>query len=494
MTVSLSAEKRLSFWYIAGIVFLALTALSAVIVSLPPHDFWWQLRTGEIIAHERRLPSVDRFSYTARGEPWLIHEWLSCLIFFSIQHRFGFDALIVLQFLLMAVVIGALSLSGRARGADFLLSMAGAALTMWAIRPWLALRPQLFTYVLLAIFLFIGEAARRNAKPYHLLWLIPLTPLWANLHAGVLLAPILLMLEALSAGIETGWRTYFGKEEGPTWTWFLWLMGSGIMVALLTLANPYGFGLWRYPGQVTGHPIVTGFITEWFSPDFHAWGLYPLDGLIGLLLIVQIVRGPQPPLRDLLVLGLLLTMGMLYRRNLPLFAIAACPVLVGRTDEILRSFPWGFRRYRGWVGSVACALSVWPLWGAILHFPAKRVFAAQTGEYDFPEGAVRYLAQSPPSGPLFNEYRWGGYLIWRLRSVPVFIDGRAEIYYRKEIFDHYVNIVRLQPGWREMLEKYHIQTILMETNAPVVQALLQDPQWRVAYGDRQATALEKRER
>ncbi len=38
------------------------------------------------------------------------------------------------------------------------------------------------------------------------------------------------------------------------------------------------------------------------------------------------------------------------------------------------------------------------------------------------------LVQKPPQ-PIYNEYIWGGYLIWRLYpDYRVYIDGRADVY------------------------------------------------------------------
>ncbi len=47
----------------------------------------------------------------------------------------------------------------------------------------------------------------------------------------------------------------------------------------------------------------------------------------------------------------------------------------------------------------------------------------------FPAAAVDFmLAQRPPQ-PIYNEYVWGGYLIWRIcPDYRVYIDGRADVY------------------------------------------------------------------
>ena len=39
-------------------------------------DFWWHLKTGELIATTGVIPTTDPFSYTVPGRPWVAHEWL----------------------------------------------------------------------------------------------------------------------------------------------------------------------------------------------------------------------------------------------------------------------------------------------------------------------------------------------------------------------------------------------------------------------------------
>lgn len=39
-------------------------------------DFWWHLKTGELIAKTGTVPIADSFSYTVYGQAWTAHEWL----------------------------------------------------------------------------------------------------------------------------------------------------------------------------------------------------------------------------------------------------------------------------------------------------------------------------------------------------------------------------------------------------------------------------------
>ena len=53
----------------------ALTVLVGIFViantnPIRPHDFWFHLEAGRVIASTGEIPQVDTYSYTARGEPY----------------------------------------------------------------------------------------------------------------------------------------------------------------------------------------------------------------------------------------------------------------------------------------------------------------------------------------------------------------------------------------------------------------------------------------
>src|SRR5262249_32388220 len=47
---------------------------------------------------------------------------------------------------------------------------------------------------------------------------------------------------------------------------------------------------------------------------------------------------------------------------------------------------------------------------------------------DYPVDAVRFVKSSDCSGPVYNTFDWGGYLIWTLRELPVSMDGRTNLH------------------------------------------------------------------
>src|SRR5262245_54389242 len=51
-------------------------------------DTFWHIRIGQWILDHAQFPTVDFFSYTAAGKPWISTEWLSD-VFFATAFKLG---------------------------------------------------------------------------------------------------------------------------------------------------------------------------------------------------------------------------------------------------------------------------------------------------------------------------------------------------------------------------------------------------------------------
>ena len=117
--------------------------------------------------------------------------------------------------------------------------------------------------------------------------------------------------------------------------------------------------------------------------------------------------------------------------------------------------------------------------------PAQR--AALTSRY--PVGLMSQLsAAMTPSRRLLNEYGWGGFLIER-NVLPVFIDGRSEVYGDAQL-ERYASIIHLQPGWQQTLDSLGVDVVLMPRSSPLSLAL-QKNGWKTVGHDSVGVILEK---
>jgi hypothetical protein len=98
-----------------------------------------------------------------------------------------------------------------------------------------------------------------------------------------------------------------------------------------------------------------------------------------------------------------------------------------------------------------------------------------------PVDGAAYLRDHTLPGNLFNQFEWGGYLIYaNYPEQRVFIDGRPDMY-GPRIFNDYVTVAELLPGWRDILNRYDVGVILVDRDGPLAAELSRDPQWNQLF-------------
>src|SRR6266403_1341910 len=66
-------------------------------------DVWWHIKVGQDILRTHHFPTVDPYSFTAAGTPWIAYEWLGEIVL-SLMYRLGG----VVALLVMLIVLGSI--------------------------------------------------------------------------------------------------------------------------------------------------------------------------------------------------------------------------------------------------------------------------------------------------------------------------------------------------------------------------------------------------
>jgi hypothetical protein len=117
----------------------------------------------------------------------------------------------------------------------------------------------------------------------------------------------------------------------------------------------------------------------------------------------------------------------------------------------------------------------------------------------FPQAAVEFLRANsfPVNAPsqnakLFVYYDWGGYAIYNLYPrYRVFVDGRADLYGDDLMRDSIRTLIDLRPGWRDILNRWQIETILVPPSCALAQALLLNRQWHTTFSESHAVIFSR---
>lgn len=463
-------------------------------------DLWWHLKAGEETWVNARPLVVDPFSFTRFGEAWINHSWLSQVILYLLFKGGGFLALGGLMASLATISMGFVyyQMSGPALLKVFLLILGSTvAAVVWTARPQLI---SLVLFSVVATLLYLYKWKQRD----HLKWLPVIFFLWANLHGGYPLG--FLLIGAMIVGELINHLMVESSRNILGWRQIGRLMLWSVISAFALLINANGLNIWKIPFQTVEVSALQQFISEWASPDFHEFFQQPFLWLLFATLAAVGLSRRRIDGTDLVTVILFAYMGLVARRNFGPFAIAALPVLSRNLWAAIQS--WGKNaeeesstgiddppgqprqrpRWQRRINLVIVGILALAAYGKLyaVTYPSVVESAVISTE---PQTAVDWMIENKLKGNVFNEYNWGGYLIWRTQDLPVFVDGRTDLFGDK-ILSEWLTAIQAGEGWSDILNKWQVEYVFIDPERPLAKALPEQG-WKLLYSDAQAVVYAK---
>ncbi len=463
-------------------VFPVILALGLFVLAARPvvdPDLWWHLKTGELILHNHAVFHADPYSFTRAGMPWVNHEWLSDVLMFGLYRAAGWTGLIV-TFAALTTATFLLAFQ-RCVGRSYI----AGALILWgaiASRPLWDVRPQMLSFFLASVLLVLLDKSSR--RPALLWWAVPIMLLWVNLHAGYALGLALLVLFLIGDALDRVFGSLWARSSGRRLSTLAFVLAASLAVVPI---NPAGTALYSYPFATLRSASMQHYIAEWSSPNFHQALYLPLALLMLAILAALAISSRRLSPGKLLLLGTTNFAALVSIRHIPVYVLIAAPIL----SELLAA-PLQPTKTR-LIGSRALAANgaIVLAFAAFVVLQVRSIILSQpaTVAEHFPERAVTLLAEQQIAGAIFNHYDWGGYFIWRLYpQYSVFIDGRADVY-GDSLMRDFASTYSLTDDWRTPLNQWHIRTVVLPPDAPLITALQMSPDWKKIYGDSQTVIL-----
>jgi len=178
-------------------------------------------------------------------------------------------------------------------------------------------------------------------------------------------------------------------------------------------------------------------------------------------------------------------------RHIPIFVLVAIPVIAAALPVARASAAASQRRpISSWFRpsfniAVVILIAVFVL---VKWVNLARSQDAREAE-QYPQRAVALLQASAQPQRIFVYYDWGGYAIWKLYpEYRVFVDGRADLY-GDDLLRQFKTAMQLRTGWRDVLDHWKVEAVLVPPSCALAQALLLDPNWHATFIDSKAVIL-----
>ncbi|HVM79011.1 MAG TPA: hypothetical protein VMU06_08315 [Stellaceae bacterium] len=455
----------------AVIIYALLLAVGDRLLNDP--DTYWHVATGRWIWAHGAVPATDPFSATMAGQKWVAHEWLAELLLAGAYGLLGAAGAVALAALAAAASV-ALLIRALASAVRAPIALAVGALAFFLMASHLTARPHVLALPILVLWATALVRARAEERRPSLT-LLPLMALWANLHGGFvvglgLAAALAFEAVLLAPDAEARGRAFRG--------WGLFLSGA----ALASLVTPQGIEGWLFPIELMRQTFALSFVNEWRAPDFST--LQPLElWLLALLAFGFWIGLRLPPFRLLLLLGLIhLALG--HTRNAELLALVA-PLLLAEAVARATERPEPSGAPPGPRALAAFALAL-----ALLTVGAAYRGYAQENPRIAPAAALAAAERAGLSGPVFNDYDFGGYLIFR--GVAPAVDGRIDLYGDAFMRDYSAALDAEGDALPRFLDRFKLGWTLLKPDLPAVAALDRMPGWQRVYADSAAVVHRRR--
>lgn len=453
---------------------------------IEPHDFWWHVRTGQIIGQTGSIPTTDAFSFVTNGARFVNEPWLAQLILYEVFSNLGLAAVILLHALTISLGYALVWRVARVsedgvplRTSNVMLaSVIAAAVGAGHF----GVRPQSFSLLLFGALVW-AMAAQSRGRGKALYWSAPIFALWTNLHGGFAFG-----LLALAIHCAARLRALYTLRDRRA---MMHTAAGGLVGVVACGCNPAGFsGVYEHVAMFF-RAGGTGVLA---NAEFVPISIKTAHGLVFFVacarLLVACVRGKHmPPFAQALPLGVFGVLAIASVRFEPYFGFLLLLPLANamEAESNARKEPIAPKRSVTHaaivVASIVLAIATLPFWRSKLPLPASRggLLSAET-----PILATLALCDGSHER-VFADQGFASYLIYACPSDQVFLDTRVQLYDARA-WEEYDAVVGGRFDAPAILDAYKVDHVMMRLDQrDGERALRASGAWTMTYSDDLAT-------
>ncbi len=458
--------------------------------DLPRH-----IKNGELILNGQfEVLHKNLYSYTEPDHSFVNHHWLSGVIFYLLFKFTGWGGLVIFKVLVFLIAFIFLFFTSLKKSSFWLVALFSLP-TILILTERTTVRPEMFSYLFIAIYLYLLISFEENPKNNKIFWLIPLQILWVNLH---IFFPIGFMLVGgfLAEKIILNLREF--KTNPVIKKLFIILL----IVTAVSCINPNGINGFMIPVKAFGdygasiseNQSLNNFLKT--VPPFEDISASVFKPVIFILAISFFFgfRLRRKPIFYLLASIATSVAGFLMIRTTPFLGLIFLPAISTNFSSFFRIVKdWMFRKVPHKTLILKQSLIFIFVIILIVINAASingKLSLSKKGIGITPRSmeAAHFFVQNHLKGPILNDFGSGSYLIQALfPKEQVFVDNRTEAYSSSFFRSIYFPVTETKDGWLTLSQKYNFNTIFMYqySKAPKIRSFLQerlrDPTWALVY-------------
>ncbi len=429
---------------------------------------WGHASYGRDIIKNIGLTDEVSFSYAAKAprdkKTWLFDAFTYSVLKLSgtINSLLwaGMLTLFLTAFILLLVIFK------RQQGRYVSITLPSAILAFYLMSPYFTYSPLIFGPFFIACFLYVLERkpVKRNKNLFYSLPFISL--LWANMHHSASIGFLLMFVYLIYDFIDT--REVEEKRESYDFKLYLMSLAG---VGAFTLINPLFYGApVFFAREIISEPWLDGHVYR--EPSLYFSLFYTYVAITAAVLLYNLkgadIGRRAEFVKDVLLVVVFMAAAFKSAEYIPYFLVVSIPITAYYTYLIFR---WSFAWPRQWTERDLAIIKNYLYAIMIIALATYSYFGfIKEKESGLPAGPVKYIAGTRVPASLFHQKEYGDYLYYYLYpDYKIFMSSRAG--YPKEIEEAEEKIVSGGEGFRKHLNKYGINSLLLERGAGVIPKL-----------------------
>lgn len=457
------------------LLFILIISFSLFIVSffsIDP-DYLWHIKAGEVFYNDG-IFTKDIFSWIVNGKYWICHEWLFEVIIYVLRLLFGKYHIFIYCFSFISLLFILLFILNRENYLKNIVFTFIWLLFSLLLIPNVQARPQLMSniFLLLTVYLCFDNYNNNSRKIYFL----PIISIfWANIHGGSSIFVYLFPLIFLVCGLFNfkfnkifSIKISFSQIKRYLLVIILCVIGISI--------NVHGFRMLIYPFSNMLDSTMLLNISEWQSTTLSEVSHYPYFILLLFILFVFIFSKKKIRFLDFVLFLVCVFLGLKSIR----FWFYTYIIMSFVVFDYISS-----RKNDNGTETCIIVLSIF----LVLLFFTNKNNILKPRYFCYLDNKDITFIKSLKMNNNFNMYDYGGDLIYN--GIPVFIDGRADLY-TKYNYKDYISISTLKNDYVKLINKYDFDYFLVSKSYPINTYLKYNDDYRLIYNNKELYIYEKK--
>lgn len=510
----------------AGVLLWTFLACCSPLVDT---DFWWHLRTGQLIWERGAVPQVDWYTFVDFDKPWIDLHWGFQLLMAGLFAAGGATLVILAKAAAYTTAVGiAWCTAGRRLSAWIKVLLWMPSIVCITGRGFE--RPEMLTLIWLALWLWV--LSRLPERP-GLIWLLPLVQwVWINTHALFVLGFVAGGCFVLDYAARSAARGRWGLQPADGLPPARHVAWAALLAVVVCLINPYFeeglmFPLVLYRKFSVEQAFYSVRIGEFQTPlqfvQRHGLGNVYLLSSLGIWLATAAsfvwlaVARRRWSLFRLLMFVAFSHLAWKATRNTNLFALVSGVVLTANLEDVFTGLTAGDHSRREslprMIDHSRTAASIRWTWVACFVVVLLNL-AVVSGTWDtamgenrpfgfgerpawFAHDACQFAGQPgfPDRAFVAHNGQAGVYIYHNGPERLVFMDARLEVC-SQQTFELYESIQKGMavgnPAWEAVVEKDgKLPVVILDSrnSRPQINGLLSSPGWRMVFADSAAAVF-----